>query len=78
VFKKQPCVKVLLLSSICGSTWHISLECCLCNIVAECSGVWVVVRVTKKFELRQEHVSKHGRHPNAAPLVATPRGLFLV
>ena len=46
--------------------------------MAECSGVWVVVRVTKKFELRQEHVSKHGCHPNAAPLVAMPRGLFLL
>jgi len=39
-----------------------------------CSEEWV----KKTFKLRQEHVSKHWRHPNAAPLVATPRGLFLV
>jgi len=52
-------------------------ECCLCEIVAECSGVGVAVK-GKKFEFRQKHVSRHWRHPSTAPLVTTPRGLFLV
>jgi len=32
----------------------------------------------KGVESRKEHKSKHVRHPIAAPLVATPRGLCYV
>ena len=44
VLRQWQSLEVLLLSSICGSTRHITLECYLCNIVAECSGVGVVAR----------------------------------
>ena len=96
--RKHTCARTQTRTRTC------TLECCLCEIVAECSGMGVAVK-EKKFESRQEHVgercllitespktpghyryliwvlehvSRHWRHPTTAPLVTTPRGLFLV
>jgi len=40
-----------------------------------CRERWII---KPGVESRKEHGSKHGRHPTAAPLIATPRGSCLV